>query len=67
MSVDRAHDDYIWAAHLFRLRPTFAQARAVESAYHIFHLAFSGAVGLEIATRELRCRLARELVGEKVA
>lgn len=67
MTAEDAHDEYIWAAHVFRFRPTFVQARAVERAYRTFHLAFSGAAGLETAARELRNRLARELVGEKVA
>ena len=61
MTAEDAHDEYIWQAHLFRLRPTFVQARAVERAYRGFHLAFAGAEGLETAAREMRGRLAREL------
>lgn len=67
MDADQAHDEFIWAAHLFRFRPTFVQARAVERAYRVFHLAFSGAAGIEDACRELRGRLARELITVRAA
>jgi hypothetical protein len=62
IAAEVTHDDYICAAHVFRLRPEFRAARHVETAYRRFYIAFAGAGGLDEAIADMRTRLARQMV-----